>query len=239
MHNTYRPIRKDGKVIADYGNSRLSFYLLPLLVIVAVLVYLPATRNGFVYDDTFTITNNYLIRSWSKFTTLFTSEYFTASGELSYRPVVTFSYFIDYSLWQQNPAGYHITNVLFHAINSLILFLLIKNILIGKIMKQTQELTHETAIISGKYSFESSRQTTLIAFLASLIFCIHPLLAEAVNAVSFREDLIMATFYFAAFFFYLISNHRKTILWYIISLLCYGLNLFSKEMAISPLLAIE
>lgn len=239
MHNQCPPMYKDGKVVSYPEKSRLSVYQLPLLVIVAVLVYLSALRNGFVFDDTFTITNNYLICSWSKFTSLFTKEYFAASGELSYRPVVTLSYFIDYSIWQNNPLGYHITNVLFHTINTVILFLLIKSILVQKILIQKHEFIYKTARVSGNFTFTSSRQIASIAFLSSIIFCIHPLLAEAVNAISFREDIIMATFYFAAFFFYLISNHNKSILWHIFSLLCYGLSLFSKEMAVTfPLVII-
>ncbi|QII13088.1 hypothetical protein KsCSTR_37090 [Candidatus Kuenenia stuttgartiensis] len=51
-------------------------------------------RNGFVYDDMFTRTNNYLIDFWAKSTAFFNMAYFAASGELlNYRPVVNISFY--------------------------------------------------------------------------------------------------------------------------------------------------
>ncbi|MCK6469089.1 MAG: hypothetical protein L6Q53_12970 [Candidatus Brocadia sinica] len=50
--------------------------------------------NNFVYDDKFIVVNNYLIRSWHKVSIIFSSDYFTGDGGLSYRPFVTVSYFL-------------------------------------------------------------------------------------------------------------------------------------------------
>lgn len=69
--------------------------------------------------------------------------------------------------------------------------------------------------------------------MASLIFCTHPLLAEAVNAISYREDLLASTFYFPAFLFYLMASQQKSHFWYTISLVCYFMGLFSKETTIT------
>ncbi|MDQ1274196.1 MAG: hypothetical protein QG591_2826 [Planctomycetota bacterium] len=54
---------------------------------------------------------------------IFTSYYFTAAGELSYRPLVTLTYFIDYTLWHLNPLGYHLTNLLLHCLNAVFVLL--------------------------------------------------------------------------------------------------------------------
>lgn len=204
-----------------------------IIVVVSVLVYLCALGNNFVYDDTFTITNNYLIRAWDGIPTLFTNDYFTASGELSYRPVVTLSYFVDYFIWQLNPLGYHLTNVVLHTLNSVLLFFLFTRLL------QVNRTGPDKASISffrqnterGIARVRAAK--TSIPFIASLIFCSCPILAEAVNAISYREDIMTATFYFAAFICYLKSQQRQTVLWYIISLVCYFFGLFSKEMAVT------
>lgn len=75
--------------------------------------------------------------------------------------------------------------------------------------------------------------------MACLIFCAHPVLAEAVNAISYREDLLSATFYLAAFHFYLKACQQRFPLWYSVSLICYLMGLFSKEMAITlPVLVV-
>src|SRR3972149_1946991 len=90
---------------------------LPVLILVIVclsqFVYLNSLSNQFVYDDEFTIVTNYFIKTWNNFPLLFNSDYFKLSGELSYRPVVTLSYFIDYTLWKLNPFGFHLPNYFF------------------------------------------------------------------------------------------------------------------------------
>ena len=215
MCNPYQPINKRGTAVFRPDKTFLLFYQLIIIVVVSVLIYLYTLGNNFAYDDKFTITNNYLIRSWHKIFTIFTNDYFTASGELSYRPVVTLSYFTDYSLWHLNPLGYHLTNLFLHSLNSVLLFFLFTRIF---------------NVIRGEPDKESK---TSVPFMASLVFCTYPILTEAVNAISYREDIMAATFYFAAFLFYLKTHQRQSVLWYVISLICYFLGLFSKEMAIT------
>lgn len=185
--------------------------LIFVIVCLSQFVYLNSLSNQFVYDDEFTIVTNYFVKTWNNFPLLFNSDYFKLSGELSYRPVVTLSYFIDYTLWKLNPFGFHLTNTLLHTLNSVLLFFLLKRIF--------------------------NCQTT--SFLTALIFSCHPVLTEAVNAVSYREDLLAATFFIAAFLLYVKTSRdeRSFSPAYFASVACYLLGVFSKEMAITlPLL---
>ncbi len=179
------------------------------LIILSFATYLNALPNTFVFDDVYIISGNYFIRDWKNFWGLFTSKYFAASGELSYRPVVTLSYFVDYSLWHLNPLGYHLTNIVLHTLNSTILFFLVQRMV----------------------------RNTPVAFLASLFFACHPALSEVVNAISYREDLLAATFFITAFILYVKLLALNKFYLYPLSLLSYLFALFSKEMAITlPLL---
>ncbi|HHT9123694.1 MAG TPA: hypothetical protein ACFYEF_12560, partial [Candidatus Wunengus sp. YC63] len=211
----------------------LFFCQLIIIVVVSALIYIYTLGNDFAYDDKFTITNNYLIRSWHKIPTIFTNDYFTSSGELSYRPVVTLSYFIDYFFWQLNPLGYHLTNLLLHSLNSVLLFFLFTRLL--SVIRGEPDKVLKSFFPQNPEASVSTIEAVKISvpFIASLIFCTYPLLTEAVNAVSYREDIMAATFYFAAFLFYLKTHQRQSVLWYGISLICYFLGLFSKEMAVT------
>ena len=233
MCNPYQPINKRGTVVFKPDKTFLLFCQLLIIVVVSALIYLYTLGNDFAYDDKFTITNNYLIRSWHKIPTIFTSDYFTSSGELSYRPVVTVSYFIDYFFWQLNPLGYHLTNLLLHSLNSVLLFFLSTRLF--SVIRDEPDKALKSFFPQNPEARISTIQTVKISvpFIASLIFCTYPLLTEAVNAVSYREDIMAATFYFAAFLFYLKTYQHQSVLWYGISLLCYFLGLFSKEMAIT------
>lgn len=183
--------------------------ILPIVLIsaLAVITFLNSLDNTFVYDDVFTITNNYFIREWGNFPALFTDEYFHTSGEVTYRPVVTLSYFIDYWLWNLNPLGFHLTNILLHAACAVLVYLLL--------------------------SFVIKNRT--IPFLSGIFFASHPLLTEAVNGVSYREDLLATVFFLGAVVLCIQSRrHFRTYLFlYPCSIISYLLALCSKETAIT------
>jgi len=186
-------------------------YCLLLPFFISIIVYLNCLQNSFVYDDDSTIINNYFVRHWSNLPALFTSKYFALSAELTYRPVVTLSYFIDYTFWHLNPLGYHLTNILLHAINSILVFI---------------------------FAFQVFKNRTP-ALISAVFFSSYPLFSEVVNAVGFREDLLAFMFLTLAFICYLKANQQRYILYYPISLFCYFLGLFSKEMAITlPILIV-
>lgn len=174
-----------------------------------VLAYLNSLRNTFVYDDYITITNNHFIRDWRYLSAFFSQKYFVVSGELTYRPIVTLSYFLEYALWQLKPWGYHLTNIIIHTLNVYLVYCM-------------------------AYRLFYNRQS---AFISCLIFSIHPIFTEAVNAVSYREDLLSATFLLTAFLLFLKSNRstgrRNFIICYAFSLCTYLFALLSKEMAIT------
>src|SRR3990167_6842711 len=156
--------------------------LLPILVsLISFLVYLNTLHHQFVFDDFRVITNNPYIKDWKYFPALFNHDYFKISGELSYRPLVTLSYFIDYAIWHLNPFGFHLTNLIIHTLNTFIVYLLL---------------------------FKITRRFNLTV-LSCLFFSIHPILTETVNSVGFREDLLCATFFLLTVFFYVKSYTSK------------------------------
>lgn len=181
-----------------------------LVSALAVITFLNSLDNAFVYDDVFTITNNYFIRDWGNFPALFTHDYFNSSGEVTYRPVVTLSYFIDYSIWRLNPLGFHLTNILLHTISAILVYTLLSRIVRNRV----------------------------VPFLTGILFAAHPILTEAVNAVSYREDLLAAVFFLVSLLLFIQSTFRnlhskiRNYL-YPLSLFSYLLALCSKEMAIT------
>lgn len=197
-----------------------------LIVVISLAIYSNTLKNGFVYDDETTIVNSTLIKSLSNLPKLFSTEYFVSSGEMSYRPVVTFTYFIDYAIYSMKPWGYHLTNILLHAINGVILYFFL------------------VLLIPEEPRRVGSAHLSIIRILANqpivitLLFVSHPALTEAVNAISFREDLLAFMFYISAFSIFLYikraTDHRpSTIGLYALSCLLFFLALLSKEMAIT------
>lgn len=197
-------------------------YSIPVgtIVILAAITYLNCLPNQFVYDDTSTITENQLIRNWGNLKVLFTRDYFKYSGELTYRPIVTLSYMIDYSLWDTNPAGYHIVNVVLHAINvTLIYFLLLflfRHADTGKRQPVHNPTTPPLAFDFQRYNTEKTKLSgkalshVRLASLTCVLFAVHPVTSEVVNGISYREDLIATAFLIASFLFFVLYKERMT-----------------------------
>lgn len=182
-------------------------WIIMFLVVITFLVYANSLKNAFVWDDHFVIADNNFIKSLKNLPAIFSKGYLGGSGEISYRPVVTLSYFIDYRLWKLNPSGYHLTNILLHAANVILLFFL------------------ANSLVKSRYT----------AMMVSLIFALHPVNSEAVNVISFREELL-AFFFSAGSLLFFIRHYGFTGLRrfqsLFISSVLYLFALFSKESAV-------
>ena len=81
----------------------------------AGLVYVNALQNPFVYDDFRTILDNGSITNLTDVRAIILHD--------STRPVVNLSYAIDHAVWGPAPFGFHVTSVLLHVLNVMLLFL--------------------------------------------------------------------------------------------------------------------
>ena len=127
------------------------------------VVYLNALHNPFVYDDHHTVVQNPSIAS-------VTDVRAVVLGAVT-RPIVNFSYALDRAVWGAGPFGFHVTNVLLHMLNVVLLFQLARR-------------------------FEKGRP--LVAFAAAMLLAVHPMMTEAVGYISGRSEVLCATFFMLA-----------------------------------------
>jgi protein O-mannosyl-transferase len=198
---------------ADMGFSKIAanqLLYIAIPVLLSLVVYFNSLKNGFVYDDFATIVENkYIQHPGQSLPLLFSRSYFNiASGEASYRPVATLSYYLIYAVAELKAFYYHLFSVILHAFNVVLAYL----------------LAH--IIFKNRYS----------AMIAALLFACHPALSEAVDAISYNEDLLTAAFFLLAFNSYTTIKTtavKSNIMVYGLSLVCFLLALLSKEMAIT------
>jgi tetratricopeptide (TPR) repeat protein len=147
------------------------------LVLVVFAAYAPALRNDFVWDDTALILRDPLIRSWQLAPEAFQHFLFIdATPSDFYRPIQRLTYLVDYAAFVFKPAGYHLTSILCHAGAALALLLLGNELLRG-------------------WNIEE-RKRRWLAFLATLVWAIHPVHTAAVAYISGRADPLAAMFGF-------------------------------------------
>lgn len=196
------------------------FLFISIIIIFGFILYANSLNNSFVWDDWLHIVQNNFIEDWHNIDKIFTKDYFELSREefsLSWRPLTTLSYFINYGLWGLNPCGYHLSSLLNHLLNAVLVYLI-------------------TSILFKKRS---------VSFLAGLFFVSHPVATEAVCMISFNENLLACLFVLLSFYLYIKSQgkekSRKSLIFLCcISNLFYLLALLSKEVAISlPLIILS
>ena len=203
-------VHTEKETVKRVSFTRHPFFSILLILLAVTLVYANSLSNGFVFDDIGTIVENKYIKDFGRnLPSFFTTSYFKISGvEGSYRPIATLSYYLLYAIFGLNPFGYHLASVILHFLNAVLLYFLLDRFLGNR----------------------------LTALFAALMFACHPVISEAVNCISYNEDLLSALFYFLAFWFHIKAaaddkNVKKG--FYVFSLICFLLGLLSKEMAIT------
>src|SRR3989304_7572397 len=111
--------------------AQSKLWLLSLVAIAGLilLIYSNSLNNPFYWDDEGLIVNNYALRTPLNF------KHFFSSNPIPQRPLVTFSFAIDYSLFGLKPFGYHLTQIFLHILNTILVFyiahLIFKNNLVS------------------------------------------------------------------------------------------------------------
>lgn len=185
-----------------------------IIIFFSFAVYINSLSGEFIWDDVEQIVENPVIKDIRNIPSFFTSDLWRlidnpAIGSYYYRPFFLLSLALDYRMWGLNPFGYHVTNLAFHSLNSLMVYLIGRRVL----KKNTP------------------------SFMAGMLFAVHPVHAESVTWISGRVDPLAFLFSFLSFYFYAIFTEKRKGLYLAVSLSTYFLSLLSKEMAITlPLL---
>lgn len=183
---------------------KYKYYL--ILFIVALSVYAQTATYKFIFDDKNLIERNHLIKNSKFIPEIFSKEFFNEPGTKTgyYRPLVNFSFLLEYKLWKLNPSGFHITNILLHAINTIFTMLLLL--------------------------YLTKRKK--LAFVLALIFAVLPVHTSAVAYIAGRTDLLNTLFALSSLLLFFKYQNTKKYIPLILSLLCFLLSLLAKETSI-------
>ena len=105
--------------MGDRSKQR-AMWIVPALLIATFVAYLPALSSGYVWDDNDWLTENPAVTGDDGWASIWSGE-----ARLQYYPVLFSAFRVQHSLWGLHPAGYHAVNILLHAVNALLLGLLL------------------------------------------------------------------------------------------------------------------
>jgi len=173
-----------------------------LLLLAVGFVFGPALRFGFVnYDDPTFVLDNPQVHGFSveHLRWAFQSIY------IYWQPLTWISYMLDWELFGVAPAGYHLTNVLLHGANTILLWLALRRM---------------TGAVAA---------STVVAAL----FALHPLHVETAVWVSERKGALSGLFWTASLLAYAWYAERPNLRRLLVVIVCFCLGLMSKSIVVT------
>jgi tetratricopeptide (TPR) repeat protein len=173
--------------------GRLGFSLAPTIFLITGAVFLPTLRGEFLnWDDSvnFVANPHYRGLGWSQLGWMLTT---TLMGH--YIPVTWLTFGLNYALGGMDPWGYHLGNLVLHAANATLVYLVARRLLAAAWSGGSQD-EHVTGavVVSGAF--------------AALVWAIHPLRVESVAWITERRDVLCGLFFLVAVLAYLKSLER-------------------------------
>ncbi|MCX7944935.1 MAG: tetratricopeptide repeat protein [Deltaproteobacteria bacterium] len=191
-----------------FSNKNKVIYLIAIPIIMGFIVYANSLNAPFQYDDHDTIMQNKDIRVISDIKSIFTHSLF--------RPILFFTFALNYHISGINPFSYHLFNIILHLINILLVFLISHTLF---------------------KTLSTGEDSHLHAFITSLLFAVHPIGTEAVTYISSRSSVLATFFFLSAFYIYLHTYHTahklKRIFLYSTTILLFFLGAGSKEIILT------
>ncbi|MFL6514902.1 MAG: tetratricopeptide repeat protein [Chthoniobacterales bacterium] len=139
---------------AGTGNRRI-YVQAAVLSVVTIVIYLPALSGGFVWDDQLLVTRNPLLGNFSGL-----GEIWLFGRTADYFPLTNTVFWIEWHVFGQSPAGYHLVNLFLHMANAFLLWRVLLWLDIPA------------------------------AWLAALIFAVHPVHVESVAWISELKNVL-------------------------------------------------
>ena len=196
--------RERNLMLRNLTDARLRLFIAIGLIIITAAVYWPVLGNKFVnYDDDRYVYNNPRVRDgitpggviWA----------LTSTWNSNWHPLTWISHMIDCQIYKLNPMGHHLTNLLLHLANTVLLFFL---------------LTRLTG------------STWRSAFVAAL-FGVHPLHVESVAWIAERKDVLSTLFFVLTMLAYVRYAESPSIKRYLVVTGAFVLGLMAKPMLVS------
>jgi Flp pilus assembly protein TadD len=195
------PDRPQGPDRREIRAAFLAGFLLVALSLAALSPLLTADFIGF--DDPTYVTQNLRVQAgvtWETIRWAFTTTYFGF-----YYPITWLSHALDCQLFGLWGGGHHLTSLLIHSANALLLFAL----------------------------FRTSTGAHWPSFFVAALFAVHPLHVESVAWISERKDVLSTLFLFLALLAYVRFARRPGLGRYLIVALCFLLGLMAKSMIVT------
>lgn len=174
------------------------------LILAVVLVYVQMWRHDFInLDDPLYVLNNARVRGGLSIDNIQWA--FTTTYGGNWHPLTWLSHMLDVNVHGLSPGGHHLTSILLHATNSVLLFLLLQGM---------TGMRWQSAFMAG-------------------VFAVHPMHVESVAWVAERKDVLSGLFWILALLAYVRYVQRPCTRGYVVLSVLFVAGLMAKPMVVT------
>lgn len=175
-----------------------------MLAVATLAIYSPVVTHPFInYDDRDYVTENPHVQAGLSTQTIAWA--FTSTEQANWHPLTWLSHAMDCEIYGLNPHGHHLTSVLIHTANVLLLFLLL----------------------------QGATGATGVSAMVAALFAVHPFNVESVAWVAERKNLLSTFFFLLALAAYGRYARQPSLLRYAVLGGLFALGLAAKPMVIT------
>jgi len=188
------------------GAVHTDFFICLFLFIVIFSVYLPVIGYPFtIFDDNLYVTDNPWVRSGISLENIKWALGLVKTNNTYWHPLTWLSHMLDCSLFGLNAGMHHLTSLLFHAVNSILLFLVFR--------KMTGTMWRS-------------------AFVA-VLFALHPVNADSVVWIAERKNLLSTFFWLLTMYCYFLYTQKPSLFRYAVTCFAFICGLLAKPMLVT------
>lgn len=177
-----------------------------LIGLLTLMAYWPSLGNGYIWDDDEYVTGNPHLDDLSGLGRI----WFTIGATPQYYPLTHTSFWVEKHLWGLNPRGFHLTNILLHAANAILVW----------------------RLLSQLHLFQRAGPSSTPAWVAAAIFALHPVMVESVAWITERKNVLSGVLALLSLHTYLRWETQRQTRGYVAALLLFLAALFSKTTAV-------
>jgi len=172
-----------------------------------MIAYWPIKNCAFInYDDPAHVYENIYVQqglTWNSIKWAFSDD--CLSFVSHWHPITWLSFMLDYEIFGMNPRGYHLTNLLLHIFNSILIFLIFSHI--------TKTVWQSASV--------------------AVLFAIHPMHVESVAWITERRDVLSTLFWMITTGTYILYTEHKTLIRYLLMTALFIIGFMSKSMLVT------